>query len=135
MNTRLPIPRLAACALAIVQACASANHQAPIDPEAREASSVSTVDVTRTNARTALDAIRQVRPEFLRASMRTPASSYTVTEPVVYENGRYLGGIDRLAMIPVDALVEVERVEAIEARARLGVSCRCDGGVIFIRTR
>ena len=53
----------------------------------------------------------------------------------VYENGRYIGGVDMLSGIPLGILVDVRRIEPVEAMIRFGSTCPCDGGVILVRTR
>lgn len=92
-------------------------------------------DLAKVRGTTAADAVRQLRPEFLRAGgrrMSHPASSAT---PSVYVNGRYAGGADALSLIPLGVLIEIRYLNAVAAKGMFGSYCPCDGGAILIRTR
>ena len=83
---------------------------------------------------TAFDAVRQLRPEFLRSeSPRTFGSG--PTPPSVYLDGRHVGGLEVLATISLDPVIEIRRLASGAAKNMFGSYCKCDGGVILVRTR
>ena len=91
-------------------------------------------DLRRVRGTTALEAVRQLRPDFLRISMRKMNETNAMPAVSVYENGRYIGGVDMLSGIPLGILVEIRRIEPVEAVILFGSTCPCDGGVILVRT-
>ncbi|MEO5510259.1 MAG: hypothetical protein ABIS27_06475 [Longimicrobiales bacterium] len=128
--------------LALAQACVSGG-QAPRPTlgaagdanvvQARTVrNAVSPTDLARTSATNLLDALRQLRPEFLLLSTRTVVSS--VREPAVFENENYIGTVAQLSGIPIGAVVEIRRLEPTAAKIRFGNSCQCEAGVIHVRT-
>jgi hypothetical protein len=130
-----------ACVVLLTQACITRGQVAPVDAgnslqitqSGTSKTGLSAADFAKTNAQTALEAIRMLRPEFLRTSMRAPS----IAEPAelsVYENGRYSGPVTVLSLIPVSVLIEVRRIEPMEAKSLFGSNCQCDGGVILVRT-
>ena len=141
MNTQ----RLIAASLlfALTQACASSTQMQRTaldvskEPEvfqsATAKNAVSAADLTKTSASNLFDALRQIRPEFLRASTRTTALS-PAREISVFENDRYVGTVSQLSMIPLNVVVELRRLEPVEAKSVFGNSCPCDAGVIHVRT-
>ena len=92
-------------------------------------------DLHRVRGTTALEAIRELRPDFLRISLRKMNESNASPAVSVYENGRYIGGVEMLSGIPLGMLVEIRRIEQVEAMILFGSKCPCDGGVILVRTR
>ena len=52
----------------------------------------------------------------------------------VYVNGRYTGEADVLALISLTEVSEIQYVGAMAAKSQFGSQCRCDGGVILVRT-
>jgi hypothetical protein len=142
MNTRHRT--VASLLIALTQACASSSSQmqrsaldVSKEPEvvqsATARNAVSGADLTKTSASNLFDALRQIRPEFLRSSTRTSALS-PAREISVFENERYLGGINQLSMIPLGVVVELRRLEPVEAKSVFGSNCPCDAGVIHVRT-
>ena len=94
---------------------------------------ISTAEITQVpEGKSALDIVRRLRPEFLKASDRRYGEAVT---PSVYENDKYLGGVEQLEMIPIAPLVEIRRLSAVEAKSVYGSYCKCDGGVIVVRTK
>jgi hypothetical protein len=81
------------------------------------------------------EAVRRVRPEFLRpTSLASPSGVVTVLA-VVYVNDAYAGGPDMLSTIPLGAIEEIRFVTAAQAHDHWGSSCTCRGGVIHVRTK
>ena len=79
---------------------------------------------------TALDAIRRLRPQFLR----TATVSGAADGPVVYVDGiRISGGVEALRDIPATAIREIRRLDALDATARYGAGHQ--GGAIVIATK
>ncbi len=80
------------------------------------------------------EAIRRLRPEWLRAS---PAGRQSA-EPgsaSVYARDSYVGGLEALRLIPTRAVEEMRYLTPTAARAWFGMLCRCAGGVIVVTTR
>jgi len=128
----------------VTQACAVAGHPGPgafSDASLQlggvdglgAARRITAVDLRTVQGKSAFDAVLRLRPEFLVATDRrfglSPASARSV-----YENGLYVGGIDHLEFIPLQAGVSIRRLSAVEAKSIYGSYCRCDGGVISVRT-
>ena len=78
------------------------------------------------------DALRQLRPRFFGAVERTTS---TLTTAVVYLNDVYEGPGVALKRMAVGSVTEVRFIRAIDAKARWGPMCECDGGVILVRTQ
>lgn len=147
MNTGRNVAQLFAVAvLAGAQACATANTPAELAPSvslqggesSHRASTPGRIvagDLPRVQGPTALDAIRELRPEFLHITGRRMGAGFAPPTPSVYENGKYAGGIDVLNIIPIRVVLEIRRVEAVEAKSLFGASCQCDGGIILVRTQ
>jgi hypothetical protein len=78
----------------------------------------------------AADAVRELRPEFLmpRGQPAGPA------RPSVFVNGQYTGEADVLGLIGLAEVMEIRYVSAMAAKSQFGSQCRCDGGVILVRT-
>jgi hypothetical protein len=81
------------------------------------------------------DALRQFRPEFLRANTAYDGRSMRPIAPSVYVDGVLTGTTDVLRMIPVSAVIEVRRLSASAAHDRFGTACRCAGGALLVTTR
>lgn len=80
------------------------------------------------------EALRQLRPEWLRVR----PSSRQVGEPAhasVYIDNIYAGGLEVLALVPASVVIDVRFLAASSARDQFGSGCRCDAGVILVATR
>jgi GDP-D-mannose dehydratase len=90
-------------------------------------------EISRSNASTAFEAIRQLRPEYLRTrgaqSVQNPSAEYAV----VYVNGVRAGDLGMLHSIRATDIQEVRYMNASEATTRYGTGHA--GGVIEVRTR
>lgn len=81
----------------------------------------------------ALDALRRLRPEFLkRKAAPVPTDPYG-GYPVVYLDGQRLGELSTLNGIPLGAIVEIRFLRAAAAAEHLGLAY--PGGVIAVSTR
>ena len=92
-------------------------------------------EVAQGNVVTTGDAVRKLRPQFLRSSSALGKSGFETMWPSVFLNGRYAGGLDQLETIPLDAVEEIRFIRSFQARFAWGPTCRCAGGVIHIRTK
>jgi hypothetical protein len=81
----------------------------------------------------AADAIRQLRPHFLRANSRN--GNAVSAAPAVYVNGQHVGGVDALDLIAIGMLIEVRHVDAVAAKSMFGSYCPCERGVILVQMR
>ncbi len=79
------------------------------------------------------DAIRMLRPEFLRGRDQRSAGGSTST-PAIYVNGRYAGEVNVLELIPLTVVLDIYYMGAIAAKSMFGSHCPCDQGVVFVRT-
>jgi hypothetical protein len=84
------------------------------------------------NATNLADALRQLRPRFFGAVGRTTGN---LTNAVIYLNDVYEGPSMALKRMAVGTVTEVRFIRAIDAKARWGTMCECDGGVILVRTQ
>lgn len=75
----------------------------------------------------ALDAIRRLRPEYMRTELGARAGA----APVVYVDGARWGGMESLSTIPAHLVLDVRRLRPVEARLRYGPDVA--GSVIEVR--
>jgi hypothetical protein len=131
--------------LAFISGCGAATGQVMrvdlspttgFEPPRRERQSdvILPTEIRAIQANTAADAVRQLRPEFLRS---TPTNAFSKAPALasVYLNGHYAGPLEVLSTIPVAAIVEIRYVTTSAAKSAFGSYCACDGGVILVRTR
>lgn len=88
----------------------------------------------RVRGMSAADAVRELRPHFLRAGTRYSAAGVAVA-PTVYVNDQYIGGAETLEIIGLQMVLEIRHLDAVTAKSLYGSYCRCDGGVIHVRMR
>ncbi len=79
-----------------------------------------------------VDAVRRLRPAFLRGSVRTTRG---VPEIAVYVDDRYDGDLTSLATIPMRVIRRIVFLEPVEARVRFGPRCPCASGALLVTTR
>jgi hypothetical protein len=130
-----------ACAGLAVAACSSANggqtmsqYAMPVHRSA-EPNVLLAEDIAKVDGRTLDDALRQLRPEILRANAIIRQASMDFVPPSVYVDDRFLGSTDALRLIPVEGVVEVRLVKPFAARGMFGTDCPCAAGVIAVTTR
>lgn len=120
----LPSPFLAV----LLAACASAGGATSGSRDVLAASEIASANVT-----TAYEAVRQLRPEFLRSRGVQSIRSGTPEQPVVYVNGIRAGGLEALQRIMAMDVQLVRHVDARDATTRYGTGHA--GGVIEITTK
>src|SRR5262245_456509 len=74
-------------------------------------------------ATSTFDAVRKLRPEFIRPAIRAPRGGRV--EPAVYLDGVHQGDPEALASIPLAQIYEILMLPEVEARARFGLFCPC----------
>jgi hypothetical protein len=136
--TRLSLALLAGCARSLQQA-----HLAPIPAElslrdgsqAESRSDYSTLtaaDLDLPNLTSTLEAVRRLRPSFLRPSPRVMGVR---AEVALYVNGLYNGDVSLLDGIPLREIRDIRYLHPAEAQFRFGLFCRCDGGALLVTMR
>src|SRR5881628_1949313 len=71
-------------------------------------------DLVAVDGSTALDAVRTLRPEYLRPSTyRTMEAQRTYA--TVYIDDRFVGGLDALTLVPIGEIIEVQYLKAVAA--------------------
>jgi hypothetical protein len=84
-----------------------------------------------TNASTLGEALNRTRPDFFRVTSAPVLNGETAT-PVVYLDGKPLGGTDVLQLIQVAEVADVQLLRPAVARMLYGSGCICSGGVIAV---
>ena len=77
------------------------------------------------------EAIRALRPEWLRANP-TLRHAEQAERAVVYVGYMYLGDLDALRLIQRAEVSSIQYLTPMEARGRFGPTCRCSAGAILI---
>src|SRR5262245_30669869 len=94
------------------------------------------VELLAANATSTAEAVRRLRPEFLRpVLLPTPDAGTVATYPSVYLNGVHAGGIDALESVPLEVVEEIRFIRAAQAKDWWGSYCPCNAGVIAVRTK
>ena len=127
---------VAACGPAIAASASTPYEQRALAPVGRQSSSdrVARSELAPLSELTFEEALRRLRPEWLRPSPTTRQAS----EPgvaSVYVNDAYVGGLDALRLIPMDAVTDARYLTPSAARSWFGMFCPCAGGVILVSTR
>jgi hypothetical protein len=124
----LSFPRLvgALSPLPILIACASGG--ATSDPSVITAPELSSSRATNT-----YDAIRHIRPEFLRSRESGSLLLFTVRRPVVAVNDSVVGGVEALRAMPLDDVARIEYLSAWKAANRYGSGLGNDGIVLVTK--
>ena len=101
---RLSVPRLVGVLspFPILLACASAG--------ARDANVITAPELSRSKARSAYDAIRQIRPEMLRTRDPGTVVYFKASQPVVAVDNTLVGGVEVLRTLPTGKLARIEYV-------------------------
>ncbi len=123
----LSLPRLVGVLspLPILVACASAG--------APDASVITALELGRSKARNAYDAISQIRPEMLRTRDPGTVVYFKARQPIVAVDNTVVGGVEVLRTLPVDRVARIEYVNFWLAGKRYGTGFR--NGVLLIETR
>lgn len=122
------------CASVAGQPMLVTDNQLDVTPRERHPDRILPSELRAGGGATVLDAVRQLRPEFLRLS--PPRSVYgEPARPSVYLDSRYAGTLETLGTLSLEPVEEIQRLSAVAAKSVFGSYCKCDGGVIHVRTR
>jgi hypothetical protein len=80
-----------------------------------------------------LDAVRKLRPEFLRSSARAVTLGEP-SRPSLYVNWTYYGDLSLLSAIPIAEIRNIAFLHPSEGRLRFGAACACAAGVLVVKT-
>ena len=94
---------------------------------------LTSAEIDKTNAVSALDAVRSLRPHFLNTRGSQSIQDPTPIQPVVYLDGMRLGPPSTMAMINASSVMTIEYISSIEASSRFGLGHQ--GGAILVSTR
>ena len=123
----------AACASMPTSQTSALNARIGSRPAAHTAGVITAAELQSVSARSTFDAVRQLHPEFLRASLRA-TSSYESAAPSVYVDRTYLGDVSVLRLIAIEEIRDISFLHPTEAHFRFGTTCPCGGGVIVVQT-
>lgn len=90
-------------------------------------------EIQRTAAVTAYDAVRQLRPQWLRRRGRSSIQNATAEVLVVYLDGARFGGPDALRSVAAGSVLEIRHLDARDATTRFGTGHA--GGALLVRTK
>lgn len=90
-------------------------------------------EIERTSAVNAYDAVRQLRPEWLRRRGRSSIQNATAEVLVIYLDGTRLGSLPTLRSIAAGSILEIRHLDATDATTRFGTGHA--GGALLIRTK
>ncbi len=99
---------------------ASCTPRRGIAPASPSSEAISRVEMTRSQARNAYDAIRILRPNMLRERGKVTIRGNDVREPLVYLDNQRMGGITFLRDIPASEIFEIPYHNAAQAQIRWG---------------
>jgi hypothetical protein len=116
----------AALFLVLLMGCATTTP----GPRPADSTVLTRAEIDETGVQTAFDAIRQLRPRYLRGraivSVAYPWTSY----PLVYVNGLFRGDLSSLRSILVHDIEEIRYINPGDATTRWGTGH--SGGVIHV---
>jgi outer membrane cobalamin receptor len=110
--------------LPILIACASGG----VDPNV-----ITAPELTRSQATSTYDAIRDIRPEMLRARDPGTLVYFKASQPLVAVDNTLVGGVELLRAIPVDQVARIEFVAGYRAAKLYGLGF--GNGIMLIETR
>ena len=116
-----------------VMAWPQISDREPTAALARPSDRILSSELRALEANTAAEAIRQLRPEFLRTVPSQQVGVRAAT-PAVYVDNRLAGGLEALAGIPLGLVSEIRRFSPLSAKSTFGSYCECQGGVIVVTT-
>jgi hypothetical protein len=91
-----------------------------VAPSASAETAITRVEITKSQAINAYDAIRILRPSMLRERGAVTMRGRDVREPVVYLDNQRMGGIGVLRDIPVTEIFEIRYHNAAQAQIKWG---------------
>jgi hypothetical protein len=113
-----PLPTLIGCAFG----AASGNQNV-----------IATPALEHTKAKSAYDAIRQIRPEMLRTRGSGSLMLFTPSQPAVAIDNTIVGGIEALQATPVREVARIEYVNSWKAAKAFGLESR--DGIVLVTKR
>lgn len=118
--------------LAVVAPLGCATPHSGTRPS-RERDLLLSEEIERTAAVSAYDAVRQLRPEWLRRRGRSSMQNANAEVLVIYLNGLRLGNVQTLNSVAVGSILEIRHLDATDATTRFGTGHA--GGALLIRTK
>jgi hypothetical protein len=129
---------LAASFTLLAVACASSPSGGAASQRSTRASRdvIGREELSQSTASNALDAIRQLRPQFLqgRGAVTLGMGSATSNEPTVYLDEQRLGGLRELSAITISDVDEIRYLSASDATQRFGTG-NASGAIVIKRRR
>lgn len=116
--------------------CASSGAPARSDSgvrTSRDRSVITLEEISESSVRDALQAVQQLRPDWLRTRGSTSIRSAEPATVVVYVDGQRYGGAETLEQFTVGSFKQLRYYSATEATNRWGTGH--SGGVIYLSTR
>lgn len=99
----------------------------------RESNLITREEIAATQASNAYDAIRNLRPMFLRSRGQTTFDPSIGQTPIVFVDGQRFGTIETLKSMPVGEVSSIRFLSAADATNRYGTGYTA--GVIEVSTR
>lgn len=91
-----------------------------IAPSSSASDAITRVEITKSQALNAYDAIRILRPNMLRERGKVTIRGNDIREPLVYVDNQRMGGINFLRDISVTEIFEIRYHTAAQAQIRWG---------------
>lgn len=112
-------------------ACSRAGGPETGDMTRRDPNRLTSVEILDSNSQSAYDAVRLLRPAWLRVRGQ---SSFSAAQPVVvYIDGVRMGGPENLAGLTIESVESLEYISALTANQRFGIDHT--NGAILVDTR
>lgn len=121
MVLRSWLPRLLLTLVIFLPACASSSGTSGGGPR----DTITRADITASSATTAYEAVRLLRPAFLR--------SRGGSAPVLYVDGVYRGDLRGMEQIPAATVQEIRYLDSTDATMRYGTGHT--GGAVLVTTQ
>jgi hypothetical protein len=126
---------MAACGSRLAQQTAMPIRTSPFDGDrGTPATSVLHAELEPLEAASLDDALRRLRPEWMRLNpvvRQVGVPGYAT----VYVDNLYAGSLEALSLVPISAVLSARFLSPAVARDRYGSACRCGNGVILLVTR
>lgn len=114
---------------AVAVACAPPSNPG----NTRDSNVITREELSASKSLNAYDAIKNLRPNFLRARGTNTFDPVVSTEPTVYVDGQRFGDITNLRSMSVDLIAEIRLLRASDATIKYGTNHTT--GVIEVTTR
>lgn len=117
-------------------ACSNSTFTAqstPVPPGASTGNVLRRSEIKDAGVRDVYEAVQRFRPLYLNRVRDMSSVNRGQSLVTVYMNDSFLGGIDMLRTVPIDAVTSIQYLSAAEATNRWGP--KQPGAVIFISTR